>query len=106
VQVRSGEDARAALARALRGALGRRFTVGEEVAACERILTHRALTLRAFPAEPAGEIPVDGGLRWVPASRLEACGMPAAFRALLAGMGAEAGPRQFRARAGARARAR
>ncbi|HET7824214.1 MAG TPA: A/G-specific adenine glycosylase [Anaeromyxobacter sp.] len=75
-----GDDARAALARAV----GRRLAVGEELATCERILTHRALTLRAFACEVRGAIAVGAGLRWVPMDELESVGMPSAFLALLA----------------------
>jgi A/G-specific adenine glycosylase len=81
-----GEDARGALRRALRDGVGGGWSIGGEVAACERILTHRTLALRAFSAEPEGQVEENGRLRWVPASRLGACGMPSAFVALLAGV--------------------
>lgn len=84
-ELRPGDDAPSVLRRALREAVGGRWSVGGEVAACERILTHRTLTLRAFSAEPEGEVAVSGDVRWVPAWRLGASGVPAAFLALLAG---------------------
>jgi A/G-specific adenine glycosylase len=85
-EVAPGEDARRALARELRGTTGAgaRWTVGAEVAACERILTHRTLTLRAFRCEPRARLAADDATRWVPAEGLDACGVPAAFLALLA----------------------
>jgi len=83
VEVPDGEPAEAALARALRREHGIRGTVGREVAACERILTHRALTLRAFEVRTASPPAERDGLRWAPESRLEGWGVPAAIRALL-----------------------
>lgn len=80
-EVAAGEDARRALSLALR-AQGLRGRVGAELAACERLLTHRALTLRAFAFEPArGAAPARDGLRWAAPG---APGLPTAVRDLLA----------------------
>ena len=79
-EVRPGDDARAALARAL----GRRIAVGEEIAACERTLTHRTLTMRAFACDARGEVATGGAMRWVAPAKLPSLGVPSAFRALLA----------------------
>ena len=88
-EVAAGNDARSALSRALRRGPGGRWAVGEEVAACERILTHRDLTLRAFRCEPRGRVASSGALRWVSPRELDGCGVPSAVRALidLAGAG-------------------
>jgi A/G-specific adenine glycosylase len=83
-ELRPGRDPRAALSLALRRGAGQRFTVGEEIAACERLLTHRTLSLRAFACAPRGEVATGAALRWVPAGELESAGVPAAFLALLA----------------------
>jgi len=73
-----------ALARTLAGEHGIRASVGEEVAACERTLTHRALTLRAFRCEVRGRIPASSRLRFATRAALSRLGIPAAVRALLA----------------------
>jgi len=108
-EVAAGADPRAALARALARAHGLRGAVGEELAACERTLTHRTLTLRAFLFEPARgprgaegprAAPARGSARrasagraergdprWVELANLAGCGLPAAIRALLARIG-------------------
>jgi A/G-specific adenine glycosylase len=83
-EVAPREDSRARLARALGAVPGGRWEVGEEVAACERLLTHRRLALRAFRCEPQGKLQGGGALCWVPPARLDGLGVPAAFRALLA----------------------
>ncbi|HEX9051478.1 MAG TPA: A/G-specific adenine glycosylase [Anaeromyxobacter sp.] len=84
VEVREGEDAGAALARALRREHGIRGTVLGETASCERTLTHRALTLRAFAVRTASPPAERDGLRWAPGPALDAWGVPTAVRALLA----------------------
>jgi A/G-specific adenine glycosylase len=83
-ELRPGEDPRVALAGALREALGGRWTVGAELAACERILTHRTLSLRAFPCSPGGRIATGASVRWFRADGLAETGVPSAFLALLA----------------------
>jgi A/G-specific adenine glycosylase len=83
-EVAEHEDAGAALARALRREHGLRCAVGPELAACERTLTHRALTLRAFRCEPARRVAEREDLRWAAEAALGAWGLPAAVRALLA----------------------
>jgi A/G-specific adenine glycosylase len=76
-------DPAAALRSALRRAHGLSLAVGEEVAACERTLTHRALTLRAFRCEARGPIREDAGLAFAPSSELGRLGVPTAMRDLL-----------------------
>lgn len=81
-----GEAAPAALRRALR-ALGLRIRPGSEVAAVERVLTHRDLRIRAFACDllapwRAGRAGA-AALRWVPAGELSRAGMPAAMNALV-----------------------
>jgi A/G-specific adenine glycosylase len=83
-EVAPGEDPRRALAAAARHGQGLSLRVGEEVAACERILTHRALTLRAFRCEARRAIPESAGLRFAAPGVLGALGVPAAVRDLLA----------------------
>lgn len=83
-EIAPGADARPPLARELRRLHGGRCAVGAEVAACERVLTHRALTLRAFACELAGPVGTRDDLRWFRAERLDGAGIPAAMRALLA----------------------
>jgi A/G-specific adenine glycosylase len=79
----AGADPRAALSFALRRDHGIHATVGEEIAACERTLTHRALTLRAFRCEPARAVPARDDLRWAAHANLRDWAVPSAFRALL-----------------------
>jgi A/G-specific adenine glycosylase len=83
-EVPDGADPRRALARALAAAHRLRACVGAEVARCERILTHRALTLRAFPCEARGPVPEAETLRFVDPAALGALAMPSAARRLLA----------------------
>jgi A/G-specific adenine glycosylase len=83
VELGPGEDARAVLGRTLRERLGGAWRVGDEVSACERVLTHRTLTLRAFSCKPRGRIAASGELRWAPAARLAGFGLPTAFLELL-----------------------
>jgi A/G-specific adenine glycosylase len=74
--------------RALVAAIGRAhavsLAVGAELATCERTLTHRVLTLRAFRAEVRGRLDEGAGLRFVAPGEIEALGVPAAVRELLA----------------------
>jgi A/G-specific adenine glycosylase len=84
VELAAGADAAPALARALRRELGVAFTIRDEIAACERTLTHRALTLRAFDAAPARPVAERDGLCWGPGPALGGWGVPSAIRALLA----------------------
>jgi A/G-specific adenine glycosylase len=83
VEVPEGEDAASTLARALRRDHGVRAAVGDEIASCERTLTHRALTLRGFRVEPARVAERDD-LRWAAEASLDGWGVPSAVRALLA----------------------
>ena len=62
--------------------VGLRLRVGPRVAAVERTLTHRDLSLEAYRCEAAGPRPA-GPWRWAPWSRLPRLGLPAAMRALL-----------------------
>ncbi len=71
-----------ALARALRGA-ALRARPGAELAACERTLTHRELTLRAFACEVRGRVREGAELRFVAPGGLAELGIPAAVRELL-----------------------
>jgi A/G-specific adenine glycosylase len=87
VEVREGEDAGAALGDALRREHGLRADVGHELAACQRTLTHRALTLRGFALAPAARVPERDDLRWAAEASLHAWGVPSAVRALLASVG-------------------
>jgi A/G-specific adenine glycosylase len=87
VEVPAGAEPRAALAEALR-ARGIRARVGEELAACERTLTHRALTLRAFRCAARGDLPEGAALRLASPAHLDALGFPSAMRALLAAVSA------------------
>ena len=82
-ELRSRDDPRRALAQALRGEHGVRASVREELAACERTLTHRALTLRAFRCELRGPVRETARLRFVSRSALGGMAIPAATRALL-----------------------
>jgi A/G-specific adenine glycosylase len=84
-EVAEGEDAAGAIGGALRRDHGLRCAVGPELCACERTLTHRTLTLRAFRCTPVRPAPQRcGGLSWVAEGALGAWGLPAAVRALLA----------------------
>ncbi len=80
VEVADGEEASAALSRALRRDHGIRGTILGELARCDRTLTHRALTLRGLDVAPAGPIPRRDHLRW---AAPDAAGVPTAVRALL-----------------------
>jgi adenine-specific DNA glycosylase len=78
----------AATARRLMGdglfrALGAEVEVGAELAAVERTLTHRELTLVAYRAWPARR-PSGPGLCWAAPSEVEQLGVASAVRALLA----------------------
>jgi A/G-specific adenine glycosylase len=77
-------EAAAVLAGAVREEHGVALRVGAEVAACERTLTHRDLTLRAFRCEARGRVDEGPSLRFVAAVELAALGVPAAVRDLLA----------------------
>jgi A/G-specific adenine glycosylase len=81
-ELRPGDTARA-LGTAIRRAHGVSLAVGAELASCERVLTHRALTLRAFHGEPRGRLDERAGLRFAGPAEIEALGVPAAFRELL-----------------------
>jgi A/G-specific adenine glycosylase len=78
-----GRDAGRTLATMLREDHGLVARVHGELAACERTLTHRALTLRAFACE-VGSVPAARGLRFAGERELESLGLPSAFRDLLA----------------------
>jgi A/G-specific adenine glycosylase len=82
-EVPSRGDPRAALARTLLEAHGLRARVGEEVAVCERTLTHRRLTLRAFRCTVPGRLPLAEPLRLATPAGLERLGIPSAMRMLL-----------------------
>ncbi len=82
--VECGADPRAALAAALGSEHGRGWAVDAELAACERTLTHRALTLRAFRCEPPRRFRAGEALRWAPLTALPRWGLPSAVRTLLA----------------------
>jgi A/G-specific adenine glycosylase len=84
----AGDDPRAALARALRDAHGVRVMVGAEAASCERTLTHRALTLRAFRCVARGGLAETDRLRFVAPAELARLAVPAAMDALLDRLGA------------------
>jgi A/G-specific adenine glycosylase len=84
VEVAPGADPRAALARALVREHGLRVRVGDEVATCERPLTHRALTLRAYACEVRGAIVPSRRLRFATPRALARSGAPAAMLYLLA----------------------
>jgi A/G-specific adenine glycosylase len=82
-ELRAGEGGRA-LGAALRRAHGLSLEVGEELAACERTLTHRALTLRAFRGELRGGVAGASDVRFAAPDEVEVLGVPAAVRELLA----------------------
>jgi A/G-specific adenine glycosylase len=92
-------DPARALARALLDEHALAVDVGDEVAACERTLTHRSLTLRAFRCEPRARVPETAALRFAGPASLARLAVPSAFRALLAA----AVPRPRQRRAGRRA---
>lgn len=81
-EVGPGGDPRAALVRALgdAGILGR---VGAGTAGCERLLTHRALTLRAFACDVVEGFRPPRGFRFARPGQLGRTGVPAAMRELL-----------------------
>ncbi len=83
VELPPGEDPRRALAAAARRDHELSLQVGEEVAACERTLTHRALTLRAFRCSLRGRLRETAGMRLVDEAALGRLGVPAAIRDLL-----------------------
>lgn len=73
-----------ALRRAVRESHGISLRVGAEVAACQRTLTHRDLTLRAFRCEARGRLDPGPAVRFVEPVDLGGLGVPAAIRELLA----------------------
>jgi A/G-specific adenine glycosylase len=79
-----GEDPARSLARALLLEHALAADVREEVAACERTLTHRDLTLRAFRCEVRGAVAETPRLRFATAAALARLAVPSAVRALLA----------------------
>jgi A/G-specific adenine glycosylase len=85
----AGSDARRALAAGL-AAEGLPLSVGAELGAALRALTHRDLTLRAFACRLAGNASAGAHLRWVTPTALAGAGLPSAMRALLPFL--EAGP--------------
>ena len=84
-ELATGEEPARALERALRGA-ALRGRVGAEIAACERTLTHRQLTLRGFACEVRGRVREGAELRFVAPAGLGELGIPAAVRDLLSRM--------------------
>jgi A/G-specific adenine glycosylase len=86
-EVAPGEDAGAVLARALEREHRVRCAAIVEVATCERILTHRTLTLRAFHVEPARSVRERHDLRWAAEASLHGRSLPSAVRSLLARLG-------------------
>jgi adenine-specific DNA glycosylase len=82
-EVGSGEAPGRTLVSELRRSYGLRLAAGEELAACERTLTHRRLTLRAFRCEPRGRIREGSGLRFADPDALARLGVPTAIRDLL-----------------------
>jgi A/G-specific adenine glycosylase len=84
VEIPDGADAGATLARALRRDHGIRCTILGELASCERTLTHRALTLRAFAIATRSPPAERGALRWAAEASLDRWGVPTAVRSLLA----------------------
>jgi A/G-specific adenine glycosylase len=72
------------LRRAVRAVHGILLRVGPEVAACQRTLTHRDLTLRAFRCELREGVAPGPALRFAGASNVEGLGVPSAVRDLLA----------------------
>jgi A/G-specific adenine glycosylase len=96
VEVTPGVDPRSALAEAARAA-GLRLEVGEEVAAVDRELTHRALTLRGFACGLSGGDVPEGAV-WVRPGKGEGTGVPAAFAALLEAFCSHVRPLQGRRR--------
>ena len=82
-ELRPDDDARRTLARALRGEHDLRAAVREELATCERTLTHRALTLRAFRCELRAPLHETTRLRFASPRALRGLAVPAAARALL-----------------------
>jgi A/G-specific adenine glycosylase len=89
-EVPPGGDARLALARALRDEHALPARVEEELAACDRTLTHRALTLRAFRCVPRGAVRETERLRFVAEGAVPASGLPTAMATLLARVGGAA----------------
>lgn len=87
VEVPPGASPTTALKRSLPGVLcleGKgRVAVGAERARVVRILTHRELTLAAFPCE-IGDLEPGPAHRWTRWEALEQLGLPSAMRALLA----------------------
>jgi A/G-specific adenine glycosylase len=85
-EIAPGADAARSLAAALRAEHGLDARIGPELAACERMLTHRALALRAFACEIDG-VPDGAGLRFATAAELEVLGVAAAVKDLLGRIG-------------------
>jgi A/G-specific adenine glycosylase len=83
-EVASSADAAAALAEGVRDVHGLGLRVGAEVAVCNRTLTHRDLTLRAFRCELRGRVREGPALRFAGEGELSGLGLPAAVRELLA----------------------
>jgi hypothetical protein len=79
----SAGSARRLMRDGLGRALGIEVEVGPELAAVERTLTHRELTLVAYQAWPARR-PAGPGLRWAAPSEVDRLGVASAVRALLA----------------------
>lgn len=75
--------AREALRAGLSSALGVAVEVGAELAAAERTLTHRELSLVAYEVRPK-RAPKGQGLRWVTPLEVDGLGVSSAVRALLA----------------------
>jgi A/G-specific adenine glycosylase len=76
-------EAGPALGTAIRRAHGLSLAVGAELVACERTLTHRALTLRAFRCEPRGDVREGAALAFAAPAELDQLGVPAAVRDLV-----------------------
>jgi A/G-specific adenine glycosylase len=82
-EVAPGANRGRTLEAVLRGEHGLAIRAREELAACERTLTHRALTLHAFRCDLRGRVPGDRALRFAGPREIEALGLPAAVRDLL-----------------------
>jgi A/G-specific adenine glycosylase len=83
-EISPGAAAAVSLAGAVRREHGITLRVGPELAVCERTLTHRDLTLRAFRCEARGRGGEGPGLRFAARAEREQLGLPAAIRDLLA----------------------
>ena len=83
VEVAPGADPRSVLTGGLRDRLGLRLIPGEELAAVDRVLTHRRLRLTGYTCRAHRTVRLPAGVRFATRDQLRTLGLATAMRALI-----------------------